>query len=134
MENWKEHNERTKGCAEALIDTLISKCETVVLLYSDDKREIYLPDAIAAQIVRAFENVANFRSSEELLEMPYHQDYYTRDVNIAKKYLEGKHGISCDSDAMDCMLDVAEHTRGLFLFKYEKTQKDTQKGVRRIVL
>lgn len=128
METWKEHNERTKGCAEALIDTLIPKCETVVLLYFDDKREIYLPDAIAAQILSAFENVANFRSSEELLGMPYHTDYYTHVVNIAKKYLEGKHGISCDSDAMDYLLGVAEYTRDLFLLKYEKTQKGTQKG------
>lgn len=134
METWKEHNERTKGCAEALIDVLIPKCETVVVLYSDDKREIYLPNAIAAQILSAFENVANFRSSEELLGMPYHPDYCTRDINIAKKYLEGKHGISCDSDVMDYMIGVAEYTMGLFLFKYEKTQKGTQKGVQRTVL
>lgn len=120
MENWKEYNERSEGCGEALIDMLLPKCETVVLLYFDDKREIYLPTDIARQILSAFGQVANFRTSEELLEMPFHPDYSGYDINIAKKYLAGKCGISCDSDAMDYLLSTAEHTRGLFLFKYEK--------------
>lgn len=130
MENWKEYNERSNGCGEALIDMLIPKCKTAVLLYFDDKREIYLPDDIVIQILRAFEKVANFRSSKELLCMPYHPDYGAYDVNIAKKYIAGKRGISCDADAMDYLLGVAEHTRGVFLFKYAKTQN----GVHRIIL
>ena len=127
MVSWKEYNERTDGCGDTLINTLLPKCETAVLLYFDDKREIYLPDNIVTRILSAFEKVANFRSSEELLGMPFHSNYCVHDVNIAVRFLNGKRGVSCDSDVMDYLLDVIKHTRGsakeVFIFDYAMAQQ-----------